>query len=225
VPFRSSAQNTDAALVVVILIVAIAISGDRVAGIVAAVSSGAWFDFFLTRPYETFSINSRSDVETGVLLLVVGAAVTEIARWGRRHHARAAQIAGYLAGLHDAAQTAASGTLPPSVLIDQVCSQLIAVLGLRGCRFNYGTGLGNPRLRRDGRVTRGADIVDVDGRGLPTDLETEILVEGGGSYRGRFLLTAPPKCRPTLEQRSVAVALADQVGAALTEYSVRLTDH
>jgi hypothetical protein len=33
--------------------------------------------------------------------------------------------------------------------------------------------------------------------------------------RGRFLLTAGPAARPTVEQRLVAVAFADQVGAAL----------
>jgi hypothetical protein len=43
----------------------------------------------------------------------------------------------------------------------------------------------------------------------------KLLVESGGILQGRFLLT--PDTRPTLEQRLVAVALVDQVGAALTE--------
>jgi uncharacterized protein DUF4118 len=224
VPFRDNTQNTNAALVLVIVIVAISTTGDRVAGVIAAVSAGAWFDFFLTEPYETFSVEDRHDIETGLLLLAVGVVVTEIALWGRRQHALAGETAGYLAGLHDASQTAAVGGGSPSVLIDRVCAQMVKILGLTGCRFDYGTGLGNARLRHDGRVTRGAAVVDVDTRGLPTEVETELLVESGGSFRGRFLMTAPPRCRPTLEQRIVAASLADQVGAALTEYSLRRPD-
>ncbi len=224
VPFRDTAANTDAALILVLVIVAVATAGDRPAGVLAAVSAGVWFDFFLTTPYESFAINGRHDIETGVLLLLVGVAVTEIALWGRRQHALADQSAGYLAGLHDASETAAVGSTPPSVLIDRVCRQITIVLGLRGCRFDYGTGLGNPRLRHDGQVFTGRTAVAVEELGLPTDREVELLVASGGSYRGRFLLDAPPRCRPTVEQRVVAASLADQVGAALTEYSLRRPD-
>ena len=37
-----------------------------VAGVVAALSGGVWFDFFLTQPYERFSITRRTDIETTV---------------------------------------------------------------------------------------------------------------------------------------------------------------
>lgn len=221
-PFRTSAANTDAALLLVIVIVAVATAGDRTAGVLAAVSAGVWFDFFLTAPYERFSIERRQDVETGVLLLFVGLAVTEIAVWGRREHARAAQAAGYLAGLHDASETAVGRS--PSELIDAVCRQMMTVLGLRGCRFDYGMGLGNARLRHDGTVTLAGSEIAVATEGLPTDREVELFAGSGGSFRGRFLLSAPPLCRPTLEQRAVAIALADQVGAALTEYSSRRSE-
>ena len=43
----------------------------------------------------------------------------------------------------------------------------------------------------------------------------ELLVEGGGIFQGRFLMTPAPGARPTLERRLLAVAFADQVGAAL----------
>ncbi len=51
--------------------------------------------------------------------------------------------------------------------------------------------------------------------GLPPDTETELLVESGGLLQGRFLITPVPGSRPTREQLLVAIALADQVGAAL----------
>jgi len=40
-------------------------------------------------------------------------------------------------------------------------------------------------------------------------------VENHGLLQGRFLMSPQPGSRPTLEQRLVAVAFADQVGAAL----------
>jgi hypothetical protein len=51
--------------------------------------------------------------------------------------------------------------------------------------------------------------------GLPPGRETELLAEAGGLLQGRFLLTPGPQARPTLEQRLVAVGLADQAAAAL----------
>ena len=94
-PWRASFPNTDAALVLILLIVAVAANGYRLAGFVSALSAAVWFDFFLTRPYERFSIFRRADIETTVLLLVIGVAVTEIAVWGRRQQ-RPGQQAGLL---------------------------------------------------------------------------------------------------------------------------------
>src|SRR5690348_9425575 len=64
VPFRASFPNTDAALALLLVVVAVAANGYRVAGVVAALSAAAWFDFFLTRPYERFTITRRTDIET-----------------------------------------------------------------------------------------------------------------------------------------------------------------
>jgi hypothetical protein len=55
---------------------------------------------------------------------------------------------------------------------------------------------------------------DVERDGLPAG-DTELLVENRGVLQGRFLLTPLPGARPALEQRQLAIALADQVGAAL----------
>ena len=96
--FRDSVANTNAALGLVLLIVAAAATGIRAAGIVAALSSAAWFDFFLTEPYNSFKITDRADFETAVLLVLVGVAVSEVALWGYRQQARVSQEQGYLAG-------------------------------------------------------------------------------------------------------------------------------
>jgi Domain of unknown function (DUF4118) len=47
IPLRGSLPNTDAALALVLVVVAVAAAGRRLAGIVAAVSAAVWFDFFL----------------------------------------------------------------------------------------------------------------------------------------------------------------------------------
>ena len=79
---RASFANTDAALVLVAVVVAVAADGALAAGYLAAASSAVCFDFFLTQPYERFTISRRSDIETTVLLLVICVAVTELAVWG-----------------------------------------------------------------------------------------------------------------------------------------------
>jgi K+-sensing histidine kinase KdpD len=223
VPFRASFPNTDAALALILVVVAVAANGYRLAGVVAAVSAAVWFDFFLTRPYERFTITRREDIQTTLLLLVIGVAVTEIAVWGQRQHAAASRRAGYLDGIHAAAQAVATGA-SPSALIEQVAGQLTRVLFLESCRFQYGAaGLGRPaRMQHDGTViTARQQPWDVDAEGLPPGTDTELLVEGGGVFQGRFLMTPRPSARPILEQRLLAVALADQVGVALaTSHSV-----
>ena len=216
VPFRTSFPNTDAALALILVIVAVAANGNRLAGVLAAVSAAVWYDFFLTQPYERFTITRRTDIETTVLLLVIGVAVTELAVWGRREHAAASRRAGYLDGINSAAQAVATGG-SPSVLIEQGPGQRIQLLTLRSCRFQYGVaGIGQPaRLQHDGSVTAKHRGWPVDTEGFPPHADLELLVEGGGLFQGRFLMTPERGARPTLEQRQLAVALADQVGAAL----------
>jgi K+-sensing histidine kinase KdpD len=217
VPFRDSFANTNAALILVLVIVAVATSGNRVAGVLAAVSAGGWFDFFLTRPYERLTITNRTDLETTALLLVVGVGVTELAAWGRRQHALANRDAGYLAGIQAAAEVVATGR-SSGELMGEVSNQLIRVLGLRACHFQYGVaGLGEPaRLRDDGRVEWQRAVWDVERKGLPVDCEIELLVENKGRLQGRFLFSAVPDSHPSMAQRLVAVTLAAQVGASLS---------
>jgi len=216
--FRDDVDNTNVALGLVLIVVAFAATGQRVAGLVAAVSSAIWFDFFLTEPYNRFTIDDRNDVETTVLLTLVSLAVTEIALWGRRQQAQSSRREGYLAGVVSAARVVASGDSSSSVLIEHVATQIRNVLDIDDCRCDPGTGTGptHPRLNRDGSVSRDGHTLRVERDGLPGDDEIELLVEYDGVVRGRFLLTAATQVsRPDAEQRLVAVTLAEQVGAAL----------
>ena len=155
VPFRSGLPNTDAALALILVVVAVAASGHRLAGVLAAVSAAAWFDFFLTVPYERFTITRRADIETTVLLLAIGAAVTEIAVRGRRQHAAAARRAGYLDGINAAARAVATGRVrggadqPGLRAADRAAAAVRLPVPGRGSRDRPP---GPAAARRDGRV-------------------------------------------------------------------------
>jgi len=142
--------------------------------------------------------------------------VTEIAVWGRRQHTAASRRAGYLDGINAAARAAAAGE-SPGELINQVSGRLTELLSLRACKFEYGkAGLGRPaRLRNDGQVMTEHRTWNVPVEGLPSGTDIELLVENAGVFQGRFLMRAKPDARPTLEQRLVAIAFAEQVGAAV----------
>ncbi|MFE2732628.1 DUF4118 domain-containing protein [Streptomyces sp. NPDC059349] len=214
VPFRTGLSQTNAALVLVVVVVAIAALGSRPAGALAALSAAAWFDFFLTQPYQTFDINASDDIETAVLLLIVGLIVSQLAARARSLEVITVTDAGYLARIHETADLAHSANSSDTV-VDHVRHQLTELLGLRACRFEYGTLMGQPpRLQPDGSVAVGRKRWDVDSRGWPEG-ETELRTYGNGHYLGRFMLTPGPGPVPPLQARLVAVTLADQTGAAL----------
>ncbi|MGW0230633.1 DUF4118 domain-containing protein [Actinopolymorpha singaporensis] len=224
-PFRESVANTDVALALVLLIVAAASTGVRWAGVVAAASSAVWFDFFLTRPYHQLTIANREDVETAVLLVTVGVAVSEIAHWGRRQQARASRQEGYLSGVVRTSAAVAAGRESPDSLTSHVAHQITDVLRIDDCRFDPSGGNGGDGMATmdgDGHVTRHGRPLDVDRYGLPTDAETSLVVRSGGVVHGRFLLVAATEVvHPTLEQRQVAATLASQLGAALSRPSTQ----
>ncbi|TKA01209.1 DUF4118 domain-containing protein [Actinacidiphila oryziradicis] len=214
VPFRGSFSNTNAALVLVVVVVGVAAIGNRLAGALAALSAAVWFDFFLTMPYERFTITRSADVTTAVLLLAVGLAVSQLAARARRLQVIAITDAGYLSQIRHTAELAQSATGPDAV-VDLVRDQLTRLLQLSGCRFEYGSLLGHPpRLEQDGTVVSGRTRWDVDRLGLP-DQEVELRTLAGGHFYGRFMMRPTPGAAPSLQARLVAVTIANQVGAAL----------
>jgi Domain of unknown function (DUF4118) len=213
-PFRGSWSNTNVALLLVVVIVAVAAIGNRAAGAIAAVWAAVCFDFFFTMPYERFTIRSSSDVTTFVLLLVVGVVVSQLAARARRLKVIAITDAGYLDQIHQTASLAQSAKSPDAV-VDLVKGQLLGLLDLQNCRFEYGMLLGHPpRLESDGTVRTGYGRWDVEESGWPSG-EVELRVFGNGEYYGRFMLTPKPGSQPSRQARLVAVTLADLVGRAL----------
>jgi len=215
---RDSIPAASAVLVLVLWVVAAAATGDRVAGLVAAVSGGVWFDFFLTAPYNQLTIRDSDDVQATVLLVVIGLAVSEIALWGYRQQAGAARRSGYLDGILGAARLVSEGDTPAATLVDLVADQITEALGADECRFAQGP-VHDARialLDHEGVVVRGDHTVDVDRVGMPSNEYVAIPVRRGSRVVGHFLVTATSQViYPTREQRRVAVLLADQVAAAV----------
>jgi hypothetical protein len=213
-PFRSSWSNTNVALLLVVVVVGVSAIGSRVAGVVAAVSAVAWFDFFFTVPYYRFTIRGSADLTTAILLLLTGLAVSQLAARARRLKVVTITDARYLALVHEAAAMSAAARSPDAI-VGYISDQLVGLLGLESARFEYGSLLGHPpRLEPDGSVTAGRIPWDVELAGLPRQ-EIELRTFGNGRYYGRFMLRARPDARPSLQARLVAVTLADQAGRAL----------
>jgi K+-sensing histidine kinase KdpD len=210
VPVRTSFPGIDAALVMVVVIVGVAAWGDRLAGALAAISAGIWFDFFLTRPYQTFDINHRPDIETTALLFAVGLAVTELTARGRHHRAVAAEESTYVAALHDVARMMAEGD-DPEEIVTRVEGVLATLLELRSCRYSPGPPTEPTAvISQEGAVL----LAGFSWNTLPGD-RVELPVQYQGHLFGRFVLVPSPGVTVPLERRLVATALANEIGAVL----------
>jgi len=214
VPYRGTFANTAAALVLVALIVALSIAGNRLTGFVASVSSALWFDFFLTRPYETFDISHRPDVETTISILVVGFLVSELAARSRHHARVSTEESHYVATIHDLADLAANPT-PSATVVESALVSLEELLELRACRFERAaTQPPLPKILSDGTVEHVGLQWPASEMGIPGP-EAEIVAEWRGHVLGRFILTPTPGRPISRERRIVAVALTTLVAATL----------
>ena len=157
------------------------------------------------------------DVEVVLLLVAVGAAVTEIALWGCRQQARAARRAGFLDGVLGERRPRGRGGRRP-----RRRPSARRRPDHRGARSRPVPLRAAGRRRAGGSHCCGATapssamarLLAVERDGLPTDVEIVLPVPGPGGSTGHFRLTAASRVlRPGLEQRRVAVLLADQCAA------------
>jgi len=212
---RNRIDNTNIALVLVVVVVAVSTLGRRTAGALAAVSSAVWFDFFHTRPYFSFTIRTHDDVVTAGLLLVVGIIVGELAVRSRRHRATAVSHGYDISRIHSIAELVADGEKADFIVM-AVAGELRDLLTLSDVRFErapFDDDKSIPMLDRSGNVYIGSIEWGAESMGLPTTVA--LGVDGNGRQWGRFLLTPTTGLPVPFERRVVAVALADQAGAAL----------
>jgi K+-sensing histidine kinase KdpD len=212
VPFRESLQGATLVLVLVVVVVGVATTGDRVAAAIAAIIAAASFDFFLTRPYTSMRITSAEDLETAVMLLIIGLLVGQLATWGARRRNEANRARDELHRLELVADRIAKdpGTLG---LLDMVESEITEMLELETCRFSLSQP-DVPELRADGSVDASLHAL-VDGEfALPPE-GVVIRIENGGVSLGWLHLVPADRVGVPLETRKVAIALGQQLGTAL----------
>jgi K+-sensing histidine kinase KdpD len=215
IPWRQHLDAADNALFLVVVIVAVASTGLRLAAFWAALCSALSLDFFLTRPYGSLRISKTADVITEVLLVVVGVIVGELAARGRSHRTAADENRDYVTVLHSMTELTASGHEPLEV-VTIAADELCKLLFLRQCSFTSRNEANAPaQIRPDGHVVLGSVRWSPEELGLPTR-KVDLPVRGNGWLLGHFLLTPTPGRPVSSERLLVAVAIADQIGAALS---------
>jgi K+-sensing histidine kinase KdpD len=90
VPARTHVENTNIALGLAVVVMFAAAIGGRLAAIPAALSAAVSFDFFLTQPFNSLRITRSNDIQTTVLLVLIGVISSELVERVRRSSAKAA---------------------------------------------------------------------------------------------------------------------------------------
>ncbi len=112
VPLRGHVSAANLAVVLVLVVLGVAALGGRAAGVVAGVVTALAFDFFLTVPQGSFTIDRGEDITTTVLLAVVGLVGGELVERARRSHAVARRRQAELDSFQRRAELAAGGERP-----------------------------------------------------------------------------------------------------------------
>jgi len=215
IPLRESYSNLDVALVLILVVMAVGSLGSYPGTLLGAASAAWWFDFFDTRPYSAPTIARRPDLVTFLVLAAVGATVgTMSTAYARRR--RMNRLGDADSGrLRAVAELLATATELVEIL-PVIAGEISDVLGLSECWFAAAGAGGqlSDEAPEAARVTR-AGVVSLSGPSwralLPVWAQGEIL--------GHFVVSGgedpPPQDRWVL-----AVALADQAGAALAAHGV-----
>jgi hypothetical protein len=219
IPGRGHLNAGKNALVLVVAVVAVAANGSRFAAAVAAIAAAISLDFFLTAPYYSLRIAHRDDVITDVLLLVVGLVVGDLAARGRAHRALSFLRGSEVESMHAMTELVAEGE-DPEFITTVAATELRDLLRLRDCRFSDAlTVPATAHVSPNGAVLIGTVPWATGQFGLPTK-EVDLPVRNQGFILGHFLLTPKPVVPVTDEELRVAVAIADQVGAAISGMTV-----
>jgi len=216
VPFRDHIRTANVSLVLVVVVLLSAVIGGRAGGAVAAAISAVCFDFFFTQPFNSFTISNADDVETTILLVIVGLAVGEIVLRSHRHQQAVVERTQEIGKMRRLAELSA-GNEPTGRLVNIVREELTELLGLRRCRFERPPFLTKLPVLHHGRVMiPGTD--DDESAWTEIGHEVELPVFGEGRQVARFVLDLPIAGTGLAippEDRALAVALADQLGAVL----------
>jgi K+-sensing histidine kinase KdpD len=218
VPVRDVIGNTNAALVLVVVIVTAASLGGRRAGAVTSGAACLSFNFFHTQPLYTLRIHSSKDIWTVALLFTVGLVVGQVAVFARNSQTKALVDRAGVAHLEEIGALVAEDQ-PPTSVWSAVRSALLDELTLTDATFEPGdhTDSSMEVLERNGRFDNKVMYWSRGGMELPRD-GVMLPVRAGTRSYGRILLEPSPGTGTTLDQRRVAVALADLLAVSLDRH-------
>jgi K+-sensing histidine kinase KdpD len=213
VAVRDTIDNTNVALILVVFVVAAAVLGGRLAGVTAAVIAAVSFNFFHTQPYLTLRIKEGEDIITVALLVVVGLAVGELALLRQRNRNEAVLQA---EGAHRIEQALA--LLAADATTDEtwaaVQAGLVDELGVKDSHF-----VPEPASADTALLTRSGRVVPTlstwTGRAFQLPEVLAIPVVAGRGVLGHIAVESTPGRGVTLDERRVAVALADVLAVVL----------
>jgi hypothetical protein len=223
VPFRTDTLvATNVALVFVMVVILAAAQGGRRAGVVAAIVSTMSYDFFFTRPYQSLKIENSRDIGTAVLLLAIGLLVAQLVGFAHQSHRRSERSHDDARRVHRVAELVASGA-SVSRVTEAATSEIGELLSLRECRFQEGAALPDlPEVGRNGALDSGRRRYIGAELSLPAE-GAVIRVLGRGRTMGAIVLVPDWDVGVSIDARRSAVAIADQLGAALAADLPRTT--
>ena len=213
-PFRGRVPNTTVALLLALAVTVLAATGPRAVGACAGMSAGLGFDVLHTRPYGSLAIAGAVDVQTTVLLVLLGLAVGQMAARSRRHRGRVVDTVSDLVRVHGVAEMVAAGE-PVDQVVLAAADAIIDVLGLSSCVFDPSfSAVPGPFVERHGAVSWGRLAWSHATLGLPS-APVSLVLEHQGRPVGRFVLTGSPGHPVSDWELLAAVALANQAGCAI----------
>jgi K+-sensing histidine kinase KdpD len=218
VPARNVIGHTNVALVLVVVIVAAAALGGRLAGAMTAGAAALSFNFFHSEPLYTLRVRSATDIWTIVLLFVIGLVVGELAVLARNSKTRSAIDQAGVAHLEKIGAMVAENQ-PPATVWPAVQAALVDELSLAAATFEPGEVADSSLavLKRSGRFDNKVMYWSHDGIELPRDGVVLPVAAGTRSY-GRIVLAPSVGRGTTRDQRRVAVALADLLAVTLDRH-------
>jgi hypothetical protein len=171
------------------------------------------FDFFFTRPFQSLKIDNGDDIGTAVLLLVISLIVAQLVGFAHRSRKRSDRSYEDTVRVHRVAELVAGGA-PIDAVERAVNSEISELLSLRECRYEPVPSDGLAEIGRLGALDTGRRHYVGHELSLP-DEGAAIRVLGRGRELGRLVLVPRTDVGVSIDQCRVAVAIADQLGAAL----------
>lgn len=208
---RGEIDSQITALMLVVTVVGGAQVGGRLGGVVSALMAAICFDFFHTQPYLSLKITDAKDIETTVLLLVVGLAVGAMADRLQLERMFGRAGANASSALGRVLEVAAEGCAEDVELA--VRAELLELLGLQECWFTTETVTlttidRGGAIRLEGPANLGGDFaLPVEGVALP--------VTWNDRSFGYVAAIPIPGVIVMAANRRAAVAMAEVLGLAL----------